>query len=500
MSHTASPPIITLIVLSIGDIDGVPDDLRMVHVSQEIDGTDTSVLLSVMSCDYELLETKKEEQRLLKDPNADPDELQQCMEKLDLLEASTAESRAVKILSGLNFSKEMLHVPTKRLSGGWRQRVALAKGLYLEPQLLLLDEPTNHLDLESVLWLENFLIEYDSTLVIVSHDRNFLNNVCTDVMHLNRQKLKYYRGDYENFVQVVEEEEKQQMKKYEAQQKKRKHMQEFIDKNRYNASKASMAQSRIKAMEKMEIVENVQVENGLRFDFPDPGPLDGRFVTLTDVNFRYSEKTPLLFQDVDFNLSTDSRIGLVGPNGVGKSTLLNVIYGYSKPSRGIVKQNPRLRIGVFSQHHTESLDLRLTPLEQMRVAYDGFAGAKGEEKARSQLSRFGVTSRMCTRPIVTLSGGQKSRLVLAMVLWKKPHLLILDEPTNHLDMETIYALAEAVNSFNGGVIVVSHDQHFMNMCLKETYEIRNKALVKLAGGLEDYKKKVLKDMMGKKKR
>ena len=298
-----------------------------------------------MSCDYELIEAKKEEQRLLADPDADPEALQQCMETLDLLEASTAESRAVRILAGLNFTKEMLHVPTKRLSGGWRQRVALAKGLYLEPQLLLLDEPTNHLDLESVLWLENFLSEYSSTLVIVSHDRNFLNNVCTDIMHLNRQKLTYYRGDYENFVQVVAEQEKQQAKKYEAQQKKRAHMQEFIDKNRYNAKKASMAQSRIKAMERMELVENVQMDSALRFEFPDPGPLDGRFVTLTDVNFRYSDKTPMLFQDVDFHLTTDSRIGLV--DQWRRQEYPSKCHLRLQQAHCIVTQNPRLRIVYF---------------------------------------------------------------------------------------------------------------------------------------------------------
>ena len=235
----------------------------------------------------------------------------------------------------------------------------------------------------------------------------------------------------------------------------------------------------------MELVENVQMDSALGSSFQIQ-TAGWTLCDATDVNFRYSDKTPMLFQDVDFHLTTDSRIGLVGPNGVGKSTLLNVIYGYSKPTRGIVTQNPRLRIGVFSQHHTESLDLRLTPLEQMRAAYDGFAGAKGEEKARAQLGRFGVTARMATRPIVTLSGGQKSRLVLAMVLWKKPHLLILDEPTNHLDMETIYALAEAVNSYQGGVIVVSHDQHFMNMCLKET-EILKKHWSSFRW-TEDYKK------------
>ena len=474
----------------------IPADLRLVHCSQEIDGTDRTAMDEVMGCDYELNAALSEQEQILNDPDPDPHALEDICLKLELLEADTAKARAVRILMGLNFTSDMLDVPTKRLSGGWRQRVALAKGLYLEPALLLLDEPTNHLDLESVLWLENFLQTYDKTLVVVSHDRMFLQHVCTDIMYLHRQKLAYYRGNYETFVATSAEDERRQLKAYEAQQGKLAHMQAFVDKNRASAALASMASSRQKAIDKMEKVEKVVVDPTTVLRFPDPGPLftGGGVVQVTDVDFRYSQETPLLLKGLNFGIGIDSRIGLVGPNGVGKSTLLNVIYGYSEPVRGYVTRNQKLRIGVFSQHHTESLDLRLTPLEQMRSAYDGFAGTKGEEKARAQLGDFGVTGAMATRPIVTLSGGQKSRLVLAMVMWKKPHLLILDEPTNHLDMETITALAVAINHFKGGVIVVSHDQHFMDMCLNEIWEIRDQGVHRLDGGLEDYRKSTLKRM------
>ena len=475
---------------------GIPKDLRLVHSSQEIDGSDKSALDEVLGCDYELLAALEEEREILADENnIDPDRLAEISERLDLLEASTAKSRAIGLLSGLNFTQKMLTVPTKHLSGGWRQRISLARALYLKPNALLLDEPTNHLDMESVLWLEQFLADYDKTLIVVSHDRSFLNNVCTDIVHLHRQTLEYFRGDYDNFVDVVEEQRRRQEKAYESQQKERAHMQAYIDKNRYSAANAAMAQSRIKAMEKMVLVEKpITLNTVYPMQFPDPGELKGgNVISVTDVDFRYSDKTPKLFEGLHFGISGDCRIGLVGPNGIGKSTLLNILYGYTQPTRGYVERNQRLRIACFTQHHTASLDLRLTPLEQMRVAYDGLAGTKGEEKARSALGRFGISAELANRPIVTLSGGQKSRVVLAMVAHNRPHLLILDEPTNHLDMETIAALAAGVQAFKGGVICVSHDEYFINLCMKDIWEVKDRNVHPLGiDGLTEYRNRALK--------
>ncbi len=478
------------------EIPGFPDDLRVLHVSQEISGGKLTVVNTVVQGDYELARAKAREAALLAHKNADPGELSAVYDLLEALEAKTAETRACAILAGLQFTPDMLHVPTSSLSGGWRMRVALARALYLRPDLLLLDEPTNHLDLEACLWLEQYLNEYEDSLVIVSHDRRFLNAVATDIMHMHHGKLEYYRGDYETFEKASLEAARRQHKAFAAQQKKREHMQAFVDKFRYNAKRAAMAQSRIKALARMEVLEDVETDPTFRFEFPDPGTLDPPIVAVNDITFRYSKATPIILRRANFGLDLQSRVAIVGPNGAGKSTLLKLITGELRADSGYVSRNGKLKIGVFTQHHGDQLDLALSAVRNMQIAFpnDNLEGLAGEERVRKHLGRFGVVAELASKPVAMMSGGQKSRVSFALITWRKPHILIMDEPTNHLDLETIDALSMACSMFAGGVVVVSHDQAFVEACCEEIWEVCDRKVKVLDGGLDEYRANFIKKM------
>lgn len=485
------------------DIPGFPQDLRVLHVAQEVDGDERSVLNTVLESDFEVSRLRAEEarlRRLIDDGNDGEDlakQLSDVYATLEALEASTAKAQASDILRGLQFSAEMLGQSTNKLSGGWRMRVALAVALFLQPDLLLLDEPTNHLDLEACIWLENYLQEFEPTVVLVSHDRRFVNAVATDVLHFDHQKksLNYFRGDYDSFQKVLVAQKKRQKKAYEAQQAKRAHMQKFIDKNRYKAALASMAQSRIKALERMEVLEDV-VEDALwRFEFPDPGELGSPVLQINDVSFSYTPGGRLILDKVNFGLDLDSRVCLLGANGAGKSTLLKLIMGGDgaiNPTDGWISRNPGLRMAMFTQHHVDQLDLRLTAIENLQRAFPkaNLTGLQGEEACRRHLGRFGVSNSLATMPVICLSGGQKSRLAFAIITYRRPHVIIMDEPTNHLDLETIQALADAVQSFQGGIVIVTHDQSFIDAVATEIWVLGDGKVQVMRGGLDAYRKVV----------
>ncbi|TMW55398.1 hypothetical protein Poli38472_013289 [Pythium oligandrum] len=478
------------------ELEGFPRHIRIQLVEQEsaskLSFETKSVLDVVLSSDYERTLLLEEEKELNADTSgADHSaRLKQIYDRLVDIDADSAEARARTILSGLQFPDHVVDGPAKALSGGWRMRTALAGALFMAPDLLLLDEPTNHLDLEAVIWLEHYLEKYDKTMIIVSHDRKFLNAVVTDIVHLASQKLTYYKGDYNTFENTMKENLRQQRKAYEAQQMKIKHMQEFIDRFRANAKKAPLVQSRVKALEKImrELIDEPEDERAFKMTFPPAEALGRPVIAVDGIAFRYTPESPLLFNDVHMGIDMSSRIGILGVNGSGKSTLINIMLGKLRATSGSVTHNPRVRISTFSQHHVDSLDLSKSAVENMKMLYPGHES----DEFRSHLGRFNLSGELAIKPTRTLSGGQKSRVGFAIMTWRLPHIVVLDEPTNHLDMETIDALIDALRAFKGGVVVVSHDQHFVNSVCEELWVVGDEKVARFRGSIDDYKAHVLK--------
>eukprot|EP00899_Mesostigma_viride_P014881 jgi/Mesvir1/23394/Mv21089-RA.1 len=417
---------------------------------------------------------------------ASAERLAAIYKRLEAIDAYSAEARAAVILAGLGFTPELQKRATKTFSGGWRMRMSLARALFIQPDVLLLDEPTNHLDLHAVIWLEDYLEKWPKTIIVVSHAREFLNKVTTDTMHLFHQKLTTYKGNYDVFEKTMHERMRNQQKAYEANERSRKHVQEFIDRFRYNAKRASLVQSRIKALERMTKIECVETDPEYVFRFPDPdeGP-SPPVISFTDVWFNYPGGQ-FLFKDLNFGIDMESRLAMVGPNGIGKSTLLKLISGELAPTKGVVYRNPKVRLGVFSQHHVDGLDLSLTPLALMVREFPGVP----EQQLRSHLGSFGVSGPLAIRPIYTLSGGQKSRVAFARITWTKPHIMLLDEPSNHLDIEAVEALIQGLAVFKGGVLMVSHDQHLIEGSVDELWAIHHGTATAFHGSFEDYKKRL----------
>ncbi|KAI9187898.1 hypothetical protein H9P43_002289 [Blastocladiella emersonii ATCC 22665] len=404
--------------------------------------------------------------------------LKQVYQKLDDIEASTAEARAGTILSGLGFSREMQKQPFNSFSGGWRMRVALARSLFTRPDLLLLDEPTNHLDIPAVVWLSKYLSNWPSTLVVVSHDREFLDVVATDIMHQHNERIDVYRGNFSDFERTSDERRKQAQREYDAQMQHRQHLQAFVDRWRYNAKRASQAQARMKILEKLPELEVPTEDIQVTFQFPDPEKLSPPILQLDSVSFGYSPDKPKIFTDVSLDIQMTSRVALVGPNGAGKTTALNLLTGALEPTSGRVFRNGRLRFAYFAQHHVDTLeDLSLTPVQFLGKHFPGYP----DEEYRRQLGCFGISGRVGLQAMGTLSGGQKSRVVFASLALQRAAVLILDEPTNHLDYMSVDSLAEAVRNFKGGVLIVSHDQRFIDMCCNEIWVCADGRLRKFEG-------------------
>lgn len=492
------------------DIPGVPTDLNILHIEQEIKvSADETALDAVLKVDMERWDLIGEEKRVeahLVELEALPTlnvtqkaELDKHSERLGWIQtrlhdidATASEPLAQKILKGLGFDEELMLRPTNRLSGGWRMRVALARALFADPDILLLDEPTNHLDLHAVAWLTKYLQNWDKTCVIVSHSRTFLNDVCSDVIHFQNETLEYYRGDYDNFEEVRAEKIKVQQKQIENQEAKRKHVQSFIDRFRYSANRAALVQSRIKALEKLPMLDAVKEDPTLTFSFLDPEALPTPMLQMNGVSFAYSQDSKRLLNNLDMTVDLDSRIAVCGVNGAGKSTLLKLLIGVLEPLEGSVTRHQKLRIGFFSQHHVDTLDLTLTAVQQLQVRYPDIEIS--DESARSYLGRFGISGMLSIEPLYILSGGQKSRVSIALMAFANPHILVLDEPTNHLDLDAVQALICALNDFKGGVIVVSHDAHMIECVCDEVWHVdpQSRIASKFGGSFEEYREKVLK--------
>ncbi|KAL8704736.1 MAG: hypothetical protein Q9201_002120 [Fulgogasparrea decipioides] len=497
----------------------IPTHITILHVEQEITGDDTPALQAVLDADVWRKHLLAEQEKIVKeladlevqrssmaDTSKDAEKIDKQREGLDTslsdihvklseMESDRAESRAASILAGLGFSEERQHFPTKTFSGGWRMRLALARALFCEPDLLLLDEPSNMLDVPSITFLSTYLQSYPSTLLVVSHDRAFLNEVATDIIHQHSERLDYYKGsNFDSFYATKEERRKTAKREYENQMVQRAHLQTFIDKFRYNAAKSSEAQSRIKKLEKMPHLEPPEAEYTVHFKFPDVEKLSPPIIQMSGVSFGYDPSKPPLIKNVDLDVQLDSRIGIVGPNGAGKTTVLKLLIGQLQPSAGLISQNPRLRIGFFAQHHVDALDMNASAVTFMARTYPG----RSDEEYRRHLGAFGITGTTGLQKMSLLSGGQKSRVAFACLSLTNPHILVLDEPSNHLDIEAMDALSEALRQFGGGVLMVSHDVTMLQTVCSSLWVCDGGTVEKFEGDVKAYKKRIQRqaDEMG----
>jgi ATP-binding cassette subfamily F protein 3 len=453
----------------------MPRGTRLGYIAQEAPGGEATPFETVLAADTERAALMAESET-----SHDPDRLGEIHERLLAIDAHAAPARAARILVGLGFDEAAQHRPLDSFSGGWRMRVALASLLFSQPDVLLLDEPSNHLDLEAVLWLEDFLQSYPATILLVSHERDFLNNVVDHILHLDRGKLTLYPGGYDAFERQRAERQAQQAAARDRQLAERAKLQDYIARNSARASTAKQAQSRAKALARMQPIAAVLDDLSLSFDFPNPDELRPPLITLDMASVGYGD-TPIL-QRLNLRLDPDDRIALLGRNGNGKTTLARLLCAQLKPMDGGMTSSGKMRVGYFTQYQVEELDRDDTPLEHMARLMKGASPSA----VRAQLGRFGFSGDKATTRVGKLSGGERARLALALITRDAPHMLILDEPTNHLDVDAREALVQALNAYTGAVVIVSHDRHMLEMTADRLVLVDAGTARPFDGSLDDY--------------
>jgi len=465
-----------------GDLE-IPRQVKLAHVAQETPAYTKSALDFVLDGDVDL-RTLEQELKIAEEKN-DGSRIAILHDQLSKIDAYTAPARAAQLLSGLGFQHHEQQQSVSSFSGGWRVRLNLAQALMARSDILLLDEPTNHLDLDAVLWLEKWLMKYPGTLLLISHDRDFLDQIVTDIAYLSHQQLKVYAGNYSSFEKQRAAEILLQQAAYEKQQKQLAHMQSYVDRFRYKASKARQAQSRIKAIERMDLVSAVQTESPFQFQFKPPAQCLNPLLRLEDVTIAYGEKT--ILSHINFSIGPQDRLAILGPNGAGKSSFIKLLAGEITAAAGIRENSPGLKIGYFAQHQVDQLNLNESPLAHLRE----LAEQTLETELRSFLGSFGFSGSRVLEPVKIFSGGEKSRLALALLVWQKPNLLLLDEPTNHLDLDMRNALSLALQEYEGAIIVVSHDRFLIRTTVDQLMLVANGALQAFTGDLNDYEQWLL---------
>jgi ATP-binding cassette, subfamily F, member 3 len=425
----------------------------------------------------------------------DADRIGEIHARLSDIDAHAAPARAAQILAGLGFDEEMQQRPMSSFSGGWRMRVALAAVLFVEPDLLLLDEPTNHLDLEATVWLEAYLKSYPRTLLLVSHDRQILNSSVDHILHLDQRQLTYYAGGYDDFEKLRAEKIAQSRALTAKQDERRKHLQSFVDRFRYKASKARQAQSRMKMIERLAPIAILQEDPSVVFDFPAPAELSPPLIAFDGVSVGYTPGHPIL-KGIDLRIDPDDRIALLGANGNGKSTFAKLVAGRLEPMTGRQHRSNKLRCGFFAQHQIEDMEPDGTPFSHLAELLP----KARELEIRNRLGRFGFSGDKAFVKVKDLSGGERARLNFALITFDAPPMLILDEPTNHLDIDSREALAEAINEFPGAVILISHDWHLLELTADRLWLVANGKVQPFDGDLEDYRKLMLGQRSGTQKK
>ncbi len=461
----------------------LPRRLKIAHVAQETPAYSKSALGYVLDGDEELKQLEHDLQ--LAEENNNGEHIAMLHARMSEIDAYSAPARAAQLLNGLGFNKIEQEQAVSDFSGGWRVRLNLARALISHSDILLLDEPTNHLDLDAIIWLENWLRNYKGTLLLISHDREFLDNIVNHIAHIDHKNLKLYTGNYSNFEKQRVANLLLQQAAYEKQQKHIAHLQSFINRFKAKASKAKQAQSRVKAIERMELIGAVQQESSFQFHFKKPDKCSNPMLTIEDATIQYGDK--IVLKDINLSITPDDRIALIGPNGAGKSSLIKLLAGELKQASGHRETSANLKIGYFAQHQIDYLQLHETPLDHLRR----LSPLTKEVELRTFLGSFGFSNDRVREEIKHFSGGEKSRLALSLLIWQKPNLILLDEPTNHLDLDMREALSLALQEYEGAMILVSHDRFLLRTTADQLILVASHKISPFTGDLDDYEKWLL---------